>query len=200
MYLSPVSPLNLQALKFTANQTAIGNANKLRETNDILGSEGKLTSHKLDLVEIQGTIAEVSTAKALAAAAALNGPVLVEDTALSFNALKGLPGPYIKWFLEAVGNQGLYDMLAGFEDKTAEAVCTFAYCAGPGQEVKLFQGIQEGSIVSPRGGENFGWNPVFEPKGYDLTYAEMDGELKNKISHRYLALQKLKVFLESLEE
>jgi len=56
--------------------------------------------------------------------------VIVEDTCLCFNACKGLPGPYVKWFLEKVGPEGLYKMLVGFEDKTAYAVCTFAFCQG----------------------------------------------------------------------
>ena len=102
--------------------------------------------------------------------------------------------------MKALGNQGLFDMLKGFEDKSGQAVCTFGYCGGPGQEVKLFQGIQEGYIVAPRGEGIFGWNPIFEPKGYGLTYAEMDGEVKNSISHRFKALEKLKVFLEELDD
>lgn len=175
--------------------TTIGNANKLKETNAILGAEAELTSKALDLEEVQGTVDEVTTAKAKTAAAIIGGPVLVEDTALCFNGLNGLPGPYIKWFLGSLGNQGLFDLLYKFEDKTAQAICTFGYCAGPGQEVQLFQGIQEGTIVAPRGEANFGWNPIFEPKGYDKTYAEMDGELKNSISHRFIALKKLRVFL-----
>lgn len=48
-----------------------------------------------------------------------------------------------KPFLEALGNEGLNKMLAGFDDKTAEAVCTFAYCGGPGQEPTIFQGRTE---------------------------------------------------------
>ena len=56
--------------------------------------------------------------------------VMVEDTCLCFNALKGLPGPYIKWFLQKLGHDGLNAMLAGFEDKSAYAQCTFAYSAG----------------------------------------------------------------------
>lgn len=91
-------------------------------------------------------------------------------------------------------------MLKGFEDKSAQAVCTFGYCAGPGEPVQLFQGIQNGSIVEPRGKEVFGWNPVFEPQGYNLTYGEMDGAAKNAISHRFIALEKLKVFLAELKE
>lgn len=61
--------------------------------------------------------------------------------------MKGLPGPYIKWFLDKLGPEGLHLMLAGFEDKSAEAVCTFAYSPGEGGEVKLFQGRTKGTIV-----------------------------------------------------
>jgi hypothetical protein len=55
---------------------------------------------------------------------------MVEDTSLCFNAMGGLPGPYIKWFLKKLGHDGLNRMLAGFEDKTAYAQCIFAYSAG----------------------------------------------------------------------
>lgn len=168
-----------------------GNANKLRETTAILGP---LKSHSLDLPELQGTINDIAIAKALAAADAIQGPVIVEDTALSYDAMGELPGPYIKWFLKSLGTEGLYKMLAGFENKSAKAICTFAYCPGPGQEVLLFQGINPGRIVAPRGKEVFGWNPVFEPEGFDKTYAEMDDDTKNSISHRFLALEKLRKF------
>lgn len=184
----------------TAYFFSTGNPNKLRETNAILGPEAQLVSRALDLEEIQGTIEEVTTAKAKTAAAIIGGPVLVEDTGLCFNGLNGLPGPYIKWFMTSLGNQGLYDLLYKFEDKTAKAVCTFGYCPGPGEEVQLFQGIQEGTIVAPRGAAKFGWNPIFEPKGYDQTYAEMDGDLKNSISHRFIALKKLSAFLAELDK
>ncbi|OSX72376.1 hypothetical protein BU14_0442s0011 [Porphyra umbilicalis] len=60
----------------------------------------------LDLPELQGTPAAIAGAKATAAAAAVGGPVLVEDTGLEFSALGGLPGPYIKWFLDALGVGG----------------------------------------------------------------------------------------------
>jgi inosine triphosphate pyrophosphatase len=128
----------------------------------------------------------------------LKCPVIVEDTALEFEAFGGLPGPYIKWFLKGLGNQGLYDMLAKF-DKNARAVCTFAYCEGPGKSVQLFQGIHEGEIVAPRGPPDFGWNPIFKPKESNKTYAEMTAEEKSKVSHRFLALQKLSKFLDELE-
>lgn len=70
----------------------------------------------------------------------VNGPVMVEDTGLCFNALGGLPGPYIKWFLEGIGHEGLNKMLGGFVDKSAYAQCVFAFCAGPGTEVKVGRG------------------------------------------------------------
>lgn len=60
----------------------------------------------------------------------------------------------------------------------------------------LFEGRTEGNIVPARGPKNFGWDPIFEPiEGNGKTYAEMASEDKNKISHRYRALEKLRVYL-----
>ncbi|KAI6709143.1 inosine triphosphate pyrophosphatase [Diplocarpon mali] len=142
-----------------------GNKNKLTEVKAILGDTVDLQSQALDLVEIQGTIEEISVDKCRRAAAAVNGPVLVEDTCLCFNAMKELPGPYIKWFLEALGHEGLNNLLAAFSDKSAQAVCTFAYSEGPGHEPIIFQGRTDGNIVPARGPKNFGWDPIFEYKG-----------------------------------
>jgi inosine triphosphate pyrophosphatase len=84
-------------------------------------------------------------------------------------------------------------MLTGWEDKSAYAVCTFAYSpGGENDEVLLFQGKTEGHIVSPRGTREFGWDPCFQPLDYDKTYAELPKEEKNKISHRSRALEELK--------
>lgn len=168
-----------------------GNAKKLEEVRQILGSSFRreLISRKLDLPELQGEVDEISIKKCKEAQRIVKGPVLVEDTCLCFNALKGLPGPYIKWFLEKLGPEGLYQMLAGFEDKSAEAICTFAYHpGGENDEVILFQGRTYGEIVIPRGSRDFGWDPCFLPKGYRETYAEMPKTEKNKISHRFKAL------------
>jgi len=171
-----------------------GNKNKLVEVKAILGDTVDLRSQSLDLVEIQGTIEEVSTDKCRRAAETVNGPVLVEDTSLCFNALKGLPGPYIKWFMEAIGHEGLNKLLAAYPDKSAQAVCTFAYCEGHGCEPIIFQGRTDGKIVQARGPTRFGWDPIFEYEGQ--TYAEMDKDVKNKISHRFKALEKLKAWLQ----
>ncbi|GAA5846540.1 hypothetical protein JCM9279_006732 [Rhodotorula babjevae] len=182
-----------------------GNANKLKEVRAILlasaqssGAPAPFTveSQDLDLPEIQGTTQEVARAKVSAAADAIGGPCITEDTALGFEALGGLPGPFIKYFMKSVGHEGLNNMLAGFPSKRATAICTFAYSAGPGSEPIIFEGRTEGKIVPARGPTNFGWDPVFEPEeGNGQTYAEMDGAEKNKISHRYRALEKLRVFL-----
>lgn len=93
-------------------------------------------------------------------------------------------------------NAGLNKMLVGFNNTNAHALCTFAYCAGPGEEPILFEGRTDGDIVPARGPSNFGWDPVFQPKeGGGKTYAEMESAEKNKISHRYRALEKLKDYL-----
>lgn len=172
-----------------------GNVKKLEEVLQILGADfpRKIISMKIDLLELQGEINEVSVLKAKEAHKQVLGPVIVEDTALCFNGLKGLPGPYIKWFLDKLGPEGLYKLLHGFEDKTAQAVCTFAYHpGGDNDEVILFQGRTDGTIVNPRGPRDFGWDPCFQPVGYEMTYAEMPKLEKNKISHRFKALESLR--------
>ncbi|KAF2158137.1 Ham1-like protein [Myriangium duriaei CBS 260.36] len=167
-----------------------GNAKKLAEVQAILSTAGvKLTSQSIDLPELQGTIEEITTDKCKRAADVVKGPVLVEDTCLCFNAFNELPGPYIKWFLKSLGVQQLHRLLAGFDDKSAQAVCTFGYCEGPGHDVIIFQGRTDGKIVEARGPTDFGWDACFEYEGQ--TYAEMRGPEKNKISHRGRALAKL---------
>jgi inosine triphosphate pyrophosphatase len=156
----------------------------------------ELDNAKIDLPELQGEPEEVAIEKAKLAAKEVNGPVLIEDTSLCFNALGGLPGVYIKWFVEKLGNDGLSKLLEGFEDKTAYSQCIFTYCEGPGKEPITFVGRCNGKIVKPRGPTGFGWDPVFEPEGYDKTFAELDKEVKNKISHRYRSLMKVLKYFE----
>ncbi|XP_022924853.1 inosine triphosphate pyrophosphatase [Cucurbita moschata] len=169
-----------------------GNAKKLEEVRAILGNSVPFRSLKLDLPELQGEPEDISKEKARLAAIQVNGPVLVEDTCLCFNALKGLPGPYIKWFLEKIGHEGLNNLLLAYEDKSAYASCIFSFSLGPEAEPITFVGNTPGKIVLPRGPNDFGWDPIFQPDGYDQTYAEMSKEEKNKISHRYRALALVK--------
>ncbi|KAJ8763866.1 hypothetical protein K2173_003648 [Erythroxylum novogranatense] len=174
-----------------------GNAKKLEEVRSILGHSLPLQSHKLDLPELQGEPEAISKEKARLAAEKIKGPVLVEDTCLCFNALKDLPGPYVKWFLDKLGNEGLNNMLMAYEDKSAYALCVFSFATDADTEPETFMGTTEGIIVPPRGPKDFGWDPVFQPDGYEQTFAEMPKEEKNKISHRYRSLAKVKSHLEA---
>ncbi|XP_071868128.1 inosine triphosphate pyrophosphatase [Bombus fervidus] len=175
-----------------------GNAKKLEEFVAILGNDfpREIQSRKLDLPEYQGAMEDICCHKCRTAADIVKGPTIIEDTCLCFNAMKGLPGPYIKWFVDKLGPEGLYQMLHGWEDKTAEAICTFAYCdGGPEDPVLMFHGSTQGTIVSPRGSRDFGWDACFQPLGSDKTYAELPTDVKNQISHRSKALEKLKHYL-----
>lgn len=177
-----------------------GNKKKLEEVKQILaGGEElpfELTNRKIDVPELQGDPFEIAEEKCRLAAKEVSGAVLTEDTSLCFNALNGMPGPYIKWFLEKCGHDGLNKMLDGFDDRSAYAQTIVAYTAGPEAEVHLFEGRTDGKIVSARGPLDFGWDPIFEPnEGEGKTYAEMTKEAKNAISHRGRSFAKVRDFL-----
>lgn len=174
-----------------------GNKKKLEEIQAILGPNTKTVNKKIDLPELQGEPNYIATEKCKLAVQEIKGPVIIEDVSLGFSALNGLPGPYIKWFLEKMGCQNVCKMLDSFDDKSATAVCTVAYCQGEGKEVHLFNGFVEGTIVPPRGNNDFGWDPIFQPNGYGQTFAEMDPALKNSFSHRFKAIELLSEFLQS---
>ncbi|KAF4219424.1 hypothetical protein CNMCM8980_003152 [Aspergillus fumigatiaffinis] len=167
-----------------------GNPRKFAEAEAILGNVARLRQYVVELPEIQGSLEEIAREKCRSAATAVRGPVLTEDSALEFRVLNGLPGPYIKEFYSALGNDGLCQLLAAFEDKSASAVCTYAFSCGPGVEPVLFQGRVDGQVVTPRGTNGFAFDPIFEVQG--KTYGEMDAQTKNQLSERYVALQKLK--------
>ena len=167
-----------------------GNKNKLRELSDIFKkhfNDIEIKQLDIDLPELQGFPEEIVKEKlklALEKAKKLEGPVLVEDTSLCFNAYGGLPGAYIKYFLKAIKPEGLYKMACAFKDHSAYAQSIYGLQKSQKDEPKLFIGKTDGEIVSPRGDNNFGWDPCFQPKNYKQTYAEMEEEQKNKISHR----------------
>jgi inosine triphosphate pyrophosphatase len=180
-----------------------GNAKKLEEVKRILGTDTEdsnmpfhLTNMKVDLPELQGDPITIAKEKCKVAASELQGAVITEDTSLCFNALNGLPGPYIKWFLEKCGHDGLNKMIEAFTDKTGYAQTIVAFCPGPGKEPAIFDGRTSGSIVMPRGKLDFGWDPIFQPdEGGGKTYAEMNKEDKDAISHRSRAFGQLKAYL-----
>lgn len=109
--------------------------------------------------------------------------------------MNGMPGPYIKYFLESLGPEKLHLMLAGFDDKSAQAVATLGYCWGPGHEPLLFQGRADGRIVPARGTLRYGWHASFE-FATGQTFAEMEDAEKHKISHLGKALDKLARYLQ----
>ena len=180
-----------------------GNQKKLEEVRQILNKGGseipfEITNKKIDLPELQGDTVEIAKEKCRLASKEVRGPVFTEDTSLCFNALNGLPGPYIKWFLEELGHDGLNRMLDGFQDRSAYAQTIIAFTTGPDDEVHVFDGRTDGTIVQPRGSLDFGWDPVFEPiEGNGKTYAEMTKEDKNEISHRSRSMEKFRTFLVS---
>jgi len=170
-----------------------GNAGKAKYLSDYF--HAPVDHVKLDLHEIQSlNLKEIVDDKARRAFEIMNSPVLVEDTSLIFTALKALPGPLIKWFLETFGNEGLCRFLDSYEDRSALAEVEFAICDENG--VHTFGGYMEGTIAKiPRGEAGFGWDPVFIPKGYDKTWAEMTDDERHATSMRKIALEKLSHFL-----
>ena len=140
-----------------------GNRNKFSETHTILGKEIKLIQSDTDLPELQGEPQDIVSEKCKLAFKKFGCPVIVEDTSLSFNALNGLPGPYIKWFFKKIGNDGLYKMVEPYEDKSGYAICIFGYLDKSLKEPILLEGRVDGLIVPPKGKTNFGWDPIFLP-------------------------------------
>jgi inosine triphosphate pyrophosphatase len=180
-----------------------GNKKKLEEVQRLLGENlpFRITNAKVDLPELQGDTIEIAREKCLEAARQIGDAVITEDTSLCFTALNDLPGPYIKWFLEKCGHDGLNKLLAAFEDKSAYAQTVVAFCSGPGKDVVIFDGRTKGKIVPARGSLDFGWDPIFEPdEGNGFTYAEMTKDAKDAISHRSRAMAQLKSYFLSISD
>ena len=187
-----------------------GNKNKLAEVQRLLStstSNGEpslpfnIENVKLDLPELQGTPLDIAREKCQTASEQLQSAVLIEDTCLCFDALNALPGPYIKWFLDELGHDGLNKLLVGFGNTAAYALTIIGFSPGPGKEVVLFEGRTDGHIVPPRGKVDFGWDAVFEPteeeqgSGKKKTYGEMEKDEKNAISHRGRSFVKFRDYL-----
>lgn len=165
------------------------NEHKHQEVQELLGSVSRI---ELDLDELQEIDLErIIRAKAAAAREKIPDKILlVEDTGLEFQAMGRLPGPFIKWFLKEMGRSGLSELAAGLPSNAATAI-TLAALSIPGEELFLAEGKVAGKIV-PERGDIFGWDPVFEVDGTGRTYAEMDKQEKNSLSHRAKALEALK--------
>lgn len=156
-----------------------------------------------DSFETAGTFHGNASRKALACWKSTGRNCIADDSGLEVNSLGGKPGVDSAFFAGHPRNDDrnisfLLDQMEGVTDRSASFLTVIALVLDG--ELHLFEGRVEGAISSKRrGNEGFGYDPVFIPEGESRTFAEMSTEEKNRISHRARALEKVRVFLESLE-
>lgn len=171
-----------------------GNPGKFKEIQSLIPDIEQLD---LNLDEIQALDPQQVIAHKLQQALSQQaGPFLVEDTSLVLDRWQGLPGPLIKWFLKALGNDGFWQLAQAQPDTTATATTCLGYADAEGK-LSFFEGTIKGKLVAPRGDRGFGWDSLFQPAGSDRTFAEMSLEEKHQFSMRKLAVVKLQAFLSS---
>ncbi|SET77518.1 XTP/dITP diphosphohydrolase [Salinibacillus kushneri] len=157
-----------------------------------------------DIEETGETFEENARIKAEAIADRFELPVLSDDSGLEIDALNGRPGVYSARYagLDKNDHKNVEKVLKELngietEKRTARFVCVLAF-ARPGIDTVMKRGICEGSIGKERKGEHgFGYDPIFYPKGYDRTLAQLLPEEKNKISHRRHAIDQMIDWLET---
>lgn len=171
-----------------------GNSKKAAEVRGITGLN--VVAKNLDIPEIQSlAVEEVAKAKALAAFQLTGQPIIVDDTGMSIEALGGLPGALVVWFLDILKPEGILKLLKGETNRKASVSTCIAYADASG--VYAFTGTVSGAIADSLRGENgFGYDPIFIPDGYKKTYAEMTSEEKNEISMRKIAVWQFREFME----
>jgi non-canonical purine NTP pyrophosphatase (RdgB/HAM1 family) len=173
-----------------------GNQHKADYLARILGIELEHQSLELDEIQSVDPI-EIVTHKVKLAYDIVKAPVLIEDTSLCFNALDGLPGPFVKFFRTAKdGNEMMCRMLDGFNDRTAYASAVYAYYDG--MTVHTFTGKLQGVIAEhPRGDNGYGWDAIFEPEGYGgRTRAELSPKEDSESYAKIRDYPALRAFLE----
>lgn len=175
------------------------NQYKIKEVESILSADGIKVipvSQKID--EIQNDdMQTIARDKALKAFKCIARPILVEQTGLLIDQFGNLPGGLTQIFWDSLQADKFSDFFSKNGAAKVLAKTVLAYCDG--KKIHVFEGEIEGNIVNPpRGDSAFQWDCVFEPLGYDKTFAEM-GEEKNQISMRKVALEKLKKYLEEQE-
>jgi XTP/dITP diphosphohydrolase len=170
-----------------------GNPNKGIEAERILAMP--LLRVSISLPEIQAADVEDITRHKLEVARTKGyGRLVVEDVSLGFDELGNFPGPYIRWLLEAAGGKGLGAIAYALLNRSAKAQCCVAYWDG--SESKVFLGECEGEVlVKPQGVPAFGWDAWFRPHGSTKTFAEMEPEEKDEVSHRGKAYRMLRDYL-----
>lgn len=184
---------------------ATGNPNKVKEVNQMLGDQYEILSLKdigchEDIPETRPTIEGNALQKAEYVLEHYEVDCFSEDTGLEVDAINGEPGVlsarYAGPSRDSQANMDLVlQKLEGKESRTARFRTVIALKLEG--ETHTFEGVAEGVIRMERSGDGgFGYDPIFEPIGYDRTFAELTSDEKNAISHRGKAVRKLVAFLE----
>ncbi|PZR76105.1 MAG: non-canonical purine NTP pyrophosphatase, RdgB/HAM1 family [Chthoniobacterales bacterium] len=188
---------------------ATRNSHKTREFAQILGDEFALRDLTSapgfgEIEETGATFEENAILKAVAASKHFAETVVGDDSGLEVDALKGAPGIFSARYAGAGATDAdnVAKLLAELRAGNSNAVppsarfrCALAL-ARAGKVIGVFEGVVEGTIVSaPRGAEGFGYDPIFQPLGFDQTFAELSASEKNKISHRARAIRSLRTAL-----
>lgn len=187
---------------------ATHNQGKLEEVSELLRDHGisVVSAAAMGLPEPEETgttFVANARVKAHAAAKATGLPALADDSGIAIDALGGAPGVYTADWAETINGRDFVMAMTRARDElvaanaprphTARFCCTFVL-AWPDGHDEVFEGRMNGQVVWPmRGDQGHGYDPVFQPDGYDITFGEMDRAEKNRISHRADAFRKLKV-------
>src|SRR5213595_316235 len=192
---------------------ATRNRNKTREIQQILGPKFKVRDLSAypeisDTVESGKSFEENAKLKAIAVSKELSGLIIGDDSGLEVAALDGAPGIYSARYAgaKATDKENIDRLLeeltrigAQRDQRRARFRCVLAL-ARNGQMLGTFEGTTDGTIVDqPRGLHGFGYDPIFVPKGFGHTFAELLAEVKNKISHRAKAIRALAAKLAALK-
>lgn len=122
-------------------------------------------------------------------------PLIIDDSGLFIDSLKGFPGVYSSYVMKTIGCDGILSLMKNKENRKSKFECVIGYL---GERKKTFKGISNGSITREKRGEGgFGYDPIFRPEESEKTYAEMSSSEKNRISHRGKAMEKLLDFVSS---
>ena len=184
---------------------ATGNSHKTDEIRAILGAGyvvSDLKAHpELPEVEETGTtFLENATLKAVEISKQVDGLILSDDSGLEVDALGGEPGVYSSRYAgeagnDAANNKKLLHELQGEDSRTARFRCVMVL-AQDGEVLASFDGAVEGRMLSELHGEGgFGYDPLFVPVGYDQTFSQLSEGIKNQLSHRAVAMQKVVAWL-----
>lgn len=172
---------------------ATTNQNKFKEAEKIFFKYGlKLEHLKLKTIEIQsGSLKKIALNSLNQVLSKHRLPVFVEDAGLFIKALNGFPGPYSSYVFKTIGFKGILKLMKNVQNREA---CFLSVVAFGNRELKpkVFTGKVCGKItLKAKGLSGFGFDPIFQPKNFKKTFAEMDIEEKNRYSHRARAIKKL---------